>query len=392
MNYPIIAYPEPGLNTDEFHNSWSSTVRDNYPVPIGPEKPGRVNYNPSLSQVMNNLFSQVIYQPRESEGYFNQVFYMEDLMYSHSNLFSDIQDMLCCLAPFTSVINIKGVERYIFFLKQQPALSHLPFDLWPEMMDAAKRRGLVSPDPMFLHVKPVFPYFLKTRLYVFERREKRQGVETAFVQYYDRFADAVSQLIESDKADEKALARILVEPEYENLLTAMNFAMNAHGSIFNIYHLLSCYLDITGEDELRVRLGDIVLAGLNDYPRSALVSELGAEFVAIIDDIARHYLSIGRYQEAERSYQIALAIWLENETYHTDHINWKSSAFYHQLGRVAHEQGKWKKAQTYFLKDLEISKKYNDLQGMTTSLRNLSRLWEKGGDQELPGAVAEVLR
>ncbi len=69
--------------------------------------------------------------------------------YSHSNLSPDAQQLLLCLAPFTSVFWIdEGViNNYINQLKQQPALSALPFDRWPEVIREAQNWGLLSPDP-----------------------------------------------------------------------------------------------------------------------------------------------------------------------------------------------------------------------------------------------------
>jgi hypothetical protein len=43
--------------------------------------------------------------------------------YSHSNLSSDAQALLLCLAPFTSVLWLDMLDRYTNRLKQQPVLS-----------------------------------------------------------------------------------------------------------------------------------------------------------------------------------------------------------------------------------------------------------------------------
>ncbi len=46
--------------------------------------------------------------------------------YSHSNLAPEAQQLLLCLAPFTSVFNTGLLEAYTTQLKQQPALANLP--------------------------------------------------------------------------------------------------------------------------------------------------------------------------------------------------------------------------------------------------------------------------
>jgi tetratricopeptide (TPR) repeat protein len=135
----------------------------------------------------------------------------------------------------------------------------------------------------------------------------------------------------------------------------------------------------------------MVLTGLEEYTREKLVGDMGAEFVVIIDDIARYQLFVGQYAEAERSYQTALTVWIQNVYYDPAIVRRRSGAIYHQLGRVAQEQEKWDQAKVYFLKDLEISREYNDLKGMTKTLRSLHRLWKKSGDPDVPENIAEVL-
>lgn len=384
----------PVSNADKFPDKWSPPVLY---TSLRPAESAREE-NSSLNEVISNLFPQAVRYPRTgAEGmnlYVRQTLFPEDWKYARSSLISDIQDLLCCLAPFTSVINMKGLKRYISHLKQQPALAHLPFDLWEDLIREAVRRGFLSSSPhtsVLAQVQPVFPFFLKTRLYAFERKEKRDAVETAFRKYYVGMADALYHIMESNKTDEKELGQNLIKPEYENLVTALYFALDAKASVFSIYRTLSHYLDFTGDHDLRLRLGKMVLTGLEEYPREKLVGDMGAEFIVIIDDIARHQLFLGQYAEAERSYQTALTVWIQNVYYDPAIVRRRSGAIYHQLGRVAQEQEKWDQAKAYFLKDLEIAREYNDLKGMTTTLRNLHRLWKKSSDPELPENIAEVL-
>jgi tetratricopeptide (TPR) repeat protein len=131
-------------------------------------------------------------------------------------------------------------------------------------------------------------------------------------------------------------------------------------------------------------MGNIILTKLGDYPYEALSGEVGAEFVSIVDDIAKHRLAFGRYAEAERSYQIALTLWLQNERYEPDVVRHRSTALYHQLGRTVQEQGRRKEAEEYFSKAFDIAKEYNDEHAMGVALRNLFRVWKAGGKQDVP--------
>jgi hypothetical protein len=83
--------------------------------------------------------------------------------YSHSNLSPGAQQLLLCLAPFTSVINRNGLPQYTDALRKQPTLSHLPFERWEEVVEEAIHWGLLTPDQVsgYLRLQPVFPYFLK---------------------------------------------------------------------------------------------------------------------------------------------------------------------------------------------------------------------------------------
>src|SRR4029434_8662910 len=45
--------------------------------------------------------------------------------HSHSNLAPEAQGLLACLAPFSAVLNTPNLSRYMDYLRQQPALSHL---------------------------------------------------------------------------------------------------------------------------------------------------------------------------------------------------------------------------------------------------------------------------
>src|SRR5947208_6651302 len=96
--------------------------------------------------------------------------------YSHSNLSPDAQQLLLCLAPFTSVIWIDYLDNYTSHLRQQPVLATLEFERWPEVLKEAANWGLLSPDPKiprFLRLQPIFPYFLRNSLHAPEKRSAK---------------------------------------------------------------------------------------------------------------------------------------------------------------------------------------------------------------------------
>ncbi|HJT56452.1 MAG TPA: CHAT domain-containing protein, partial [Ktedonobacteraceae bacterium] len=255
--------------------------------------------------------------------------------YSNSNLSPDAQQLLLCLAPFTSVIWLDMLENYTNHLKQQPILSTLPFERWPEVLQEAANWGLLSPDadiPRFLHLQPILPYFLRNRLSKPEQAEMRQAIETAFRQHYDQVGDMLYDLLESKEPQERQAGQVLVSLEYENLVTALNLALAAQVSIINYYNALSSYLDATQEQRRGLELGQIVLKLLENYPAEKLSGQLGAEFVGVIDDIAKRQLLLKDYAAAEKSYQKALALILQIEQIDKQLRDKVAAGIYHQLG------------------------------------------------------------
>jgi len=63
---------------------------------------------------------------------------------------------------------------------------------------------------------------------------------------------------------------VLAGQEYENLYTALEMDLNAKGSIVWPYHALSLYLDSTREQERGLKIGQMVLAGLEGYAAEVL--------------------------------------------------------------------------------------------------------------------------
>lgn len=381
MNPQIISSHDPKSGTDQFAGKWNSAFSCNGLPQTLDHEDNRL----SVSRLMNNIFPGDL---KASEHWTDvQAFdFVTDWKNSYDKLFLEVQDILACLAPFSQVIHMKGLERYIAYLKQESVLADLPFHLLPEIIQSVIQQGLLCPHPrtsLILQADPELPYLLKTHLYAFERKEKREAVETAFRRYYEDLAGSIYDLMQANRADKAVLAEMLAEPEYENFLTALNLGLDAHVSVLNIFRLLSSYLDITGQNEARFKLGNIILTKLGDYPYEALNGETGAEFVGIVDDIAKHRLAFGRYAEAERSYQIALTLWLQNELYDPDVVKHRSTALYHQLGRAVQELGRRKEAEEYFSKAFHIAKEYNDEQAMGIALRNLFRVWKAGGKQEV---------
>ena len=193
--------------------------------------------------------------------------------YSHSNLSPDAQALLACLAPFTGLFNTDWLDYYTKHLKQQAILAHLPFDQWPTVLEEAINWGLLSPDPnnpSILRLQPIFPYFLRSHLNDTAPEPMRHAIQTAFHQHYDDVGGALFEMLTSKEAQSKQLGQLLTKWEYENLTTALNYALAAQVSTQNLYPPLSTYLDWTKEQQKGLALGETVLAQLESYPPDKL--------------------------------------------------------------------------------------------------------------------------
>ena len=280
--------------------------------------------------------------------------------YSHGNLKPEDQKLLMALAPFTGVICQPLVEKYIEHLRQQPALKDLPFQRMTKLLQQAQDWGLVTADlmPGYLRLQPVLPYFLRTRLN--QEPEMKQAVETAYRAHYDGVGNMLINLMGSKDAKQKQSGQALTGQEYENLYTALELDLKAKGSIYGPCYALSNYLDSTQEQGRGLEMGQMVLAEMEGYSAEVLKGPIGSEMVCVIDDIARRQLLLKQYAEAEMTCQRALRIDEGLTTLDTKLKAIGRACIYHRLGMVSEEQRKWKQAEEYYQKALEIYIEFKD--------------------------------
>ena len=280
--------------------------------------------------------------------------------YSFSNLSPEAQQLLLCLAPFTSVIWQSYIDEYTGYLRKQPVLSSLPFENWPKVLAEAQNWGLLSPheSPGFLKLQPIFPYFLRSRLNEPERAEMREAIETAFRQYYDLVGSTLCMLFAAKEAERRIGGQIVAGLEYENLSTALKLALEARTHIENLYFALARYLDSKHDLQRDFELGVSVLQSLETYPQDVLEGLLGLETAEIMGDVATKYFELKNYAGAKRVYARLLEHVSSLERTEKS-LNLKAGT-YHQLGRVAEEQQEWQEAEQHYRKAIEIFLENND--------------------------------
>ena len=299
--------------------------------------------------------------------------------YSHSNLSPDAQQLLLCLAPFTSVIwtdeNI--LNNYINELKQQPALSALPFIRWSEVIREAQNWGLLSPDPNtpgFLRLQPTLTYFLRNRLHESGQTEMKQAIETAFREHYDGLGGMLNQLLESKKPQERQIGQLLTGLEYENLVAALNLALEVQDSISNIHNVLLEYFDTTQNQRRGLELYQSVLERFERYPSKKLARASSIQLVNLIGTIANWQLDLKQFSDAEASYKKLLSAVQQLVDIDGQDRNKITAGTYHNLGRVAQEQRQFAQAEQYYQQALQIFIEYNDRYEQASTCHQLGRV------------------
>lgn len=285
------------------------------------------------------------------------------LDYSHRNLSSISQQLLLCLAPFTSVLYLPMLEPYSNFLKKQSLLFSTPFDQWQEVIQEAENWGLLQTNPDFpgyCNFHPILPYFLRTHLYSPEHTDHRHAIETAFRQFYDQYGKVLFQMQQSQDVQERHTGYLLTSLEYENLVTALNIALDDQVSIQNPYKALWGYL-YRADTSRGLALSQHVRKRLEAYDAEKLTGKLRDELALMSDRIAILQLALDDFAGAELSFRRRLTELEANKSYTgEEHFRKESAIIYSQLGDIALEQRKWEEAKNYHQQALQIFEERQD--------------------------------
>ena len=308
--------------------------------------------------------------------------------YSHSNLSLEAQQLLLCLAPFTSVIYLNTLDPYITQLKKQPVLETLPFDRFSDVLQEAINWGLLSPDPaipQFLRLQPVLPYFLRLRSSSEEQQLQRMAIEKAFQDHYRNLSQQLDALITSKEAKEQQIGLLVTGFEYENLLTALRFALREKASVIDIYNLLDDYLNFQQDHQRGQEIDRQVVQFFETLSEEDLSGSLGKEFFRALVIAANRQVRLKQYESAKKIYQKALQLLEKAELDVKQRRLWQAAA-YHNLGRVAQEQRLWQQAEGYYQQALQIEEEYNDRYSQARTYHQLGmiaqeqRLWQQAED------------
>jgi tetratricopeptide (TPR) repeat protein len=277
--------------------------------------------------------------------------------YSHRNIAPEKKELLLCLAPFTSVINRNYFDLYIEELKKHENLAHLKHELWDEVFKESIERGLISQNqkiPFVFHLQPILPYFLKTEWQKDEMNKFKKAIQLAFRNFYDNTSHVIAYLIDSNDANQNKIGHFLTSLEFENIVTCLEYAVAYQTSVLNPFLTLSRYYDNTKNNQAGLELSTKVLDKLKNYSSEILEGEMSIELTTVLDDIARRQLLLMKYVDAEISYQKVIKLNNSNNKLTTEEKLKRSATIYHQLGRLAQEQRKWRESEESFKKALQL--------------------------------------
>jgi len=298
--------------------------------------------------------------------------------YSHSNLSPEAQQLLLCLAPFTSVFWTEEsiLNDYINKLRQQPILANLPFDRWSEVLREAQNWGLLSPHevPGYLHMQPTLAYFLRNRLNESGQVEVRRAIETAFREHYDELGGMFFQLLGSKEPRERQIGQMLTGLEYENLVTALNLALGVHVSISSFYNALVKYFDATQSQRRGLALYQSALEHFEQYPTEKLTGPLGFDLANLLGTIANWQSDLKQFSTAEASYQKLLKLVQQLMSIDEKDRNVLKAGTYLNLGIVAEGQRQWQQAEQYYQQALQLFTEYNKHYELASTYHQLGRL------------------
>lgn len=273
--------------------------------------------------------------------------------YCRSNLSPDLREVLASLIPFTSVINQDLADTYVGYLHNQPAVAHLPWHRWREVIRDITDKGMVQQHPDFsglLHINPLFGYFLDTCDLA---DDKRAAIEEAFRQLYDEFGKDITEKLQSKQVEEKKHALELIHLEYDNLLTALACALDNQTSITHPYSALFLYLKTMQDYHHALTISEMVKDRIDGYSEEKKRNRAGRELIAVLNDIAMCHFLLSNVDSARDHYQEELAYITRLECIDEREREYMSAQVYHHLGQVAQSKRQWAQAESYYLQALK---------------------------------------
>lgn len=238
----------------------------------------------------------------------------------------------------------------------------------------------------------------------------------------------MNAFMESKEADERQISEVVVQCEYENMLSALRYAVSEKVALYSIYDVLDTYLNRKKEYQRGEEIDALVLRRFEGLGEEEIVGAVGEEYIKVLIVAAnrqlnsKHYVGVkeayqkiiqslegelfeererrilqGRmyhnlgmvpfeerkWEEARRNYEEALGIYQEYKD------RYEQAGVYHQLGRVAEEERKWEEASGDFVLAWQIFAEFKDAYYSDMAMRSLKRLWGECEDDRVRERITE---
>ncbi len=297
--------------------------------------------------------------------------------YSHSNLSESAQQLLLCLAPFSSFIWRDGIPLYAEELRKLEPFKDYDFAGFDDAIQEAINWGLLSPisddNESLLSIQPVFPYFLQVRLNQ-STAEIQSALQDGFKNHYRKAASSYGQLMQSKDPQEKQLGSFFCRLEYENLYAALQTCLKKQESFYNIFHCLYMYFRDASHKQSMLRIAEEVNAASVKYPVESIESELGQEAIVALDYLAAAYLETKQFDRAKQSYQKQLEIIVTLQSIDASQKGISTASTYHQLGIVAEKLREWADARHNYQQALAIKVEFGDRYSQASTYHHLGTM------------------
>ncbi len=302
--------------------------------------------------------------------------------YAHSNLSEEAQQLLLCLAPFQSVINLdpEFLEKYFIELRKEEYFQYFPFDKFQTVVKEAVQNGFMEkaiPDSSYpmMNLQPVFTYFLKNKL-ISENTSLIQSLESAYIRYYRGVSDVLGKWVLSPDPQLQKKGIELIEYEYENLYKVLILSLNRQENILKIHGVVIEFLKKKQLYQESLSLSKMAHEKILRYDTNNQYGEIELCFFSLKLTLANSYFDLKQIIISREHYEDALSF-LQNSPYfnvNSDIQYAYSGHIYYSLGLIAKNQRDSTKARNSFLKALENYVLNQNLQGQGRVNKNLGNI------------------
>ncbi|MGB3516194.1 MAG: tetratricopeptide repeat protein, partial [Elainellaceae cyanobacterium] len=299
--------------------------------------------------------------------------------YSHSNLSTDAQKLLLCLAPFNSFIDRTDLENYGKQLKQREPFQSYDFTQFDAAIQEAIQWGLLSPmdanNPRLLTIQPIFPYFLRTKLNTLDTAT-RDALYDGFKAHYQGLAGSYQQWMNSKDPKQRQMGLFFCRLEYENLYAALQICLEKQGRI-DIFFCLHEYCKVTNETLQGLKLSQAVCELLEEYPETTYEGEFGLALGIAFERLAYSLQEVKNYHDAEQAYFRALNIYQILGGVSAEQKQRFTATIFHQRGNNSLDLREYEQARSHYQQALDICIEYGDRYSQASTYHQLGRVAEE---------------